>query len=47
MTQLKFTPKTSPQEETFMTGQVCPLPGAKGIGSAKGAMGSAIVTLIL
>ncbi len=47
MNQLKFTSKTPSQQETVAAGQVCPLPGAKGIGSAKGAMGSAIVTLIL
>ncbi len=45
MNQLKFAQKTP--DPGFPTGQVCPLPGAKGIGSAKGAMGSAIVTLIL
>ena len=46
MQQLKFnTSKTEKQEE--FTGQVCPLPGKGGIGSAKGAMGSAITTLIL
>ena len=47
MNQLKFTPKTPSQNETFAAGQVCPLPRKGGIGSAKGAMGSAIVTIIL
>ncbi|MDH4163838.1 MAG: hypothetical protein OEW15_14300 [Nitrospirota bacterium] len=46
MNQLKFTPK-SPSKEAFPTGQVCPLPGKGSIGSAKGAMGSAVVTIIL
>ncbi len=31
----------------FRAGAVCPMPGKGGIGGAKGAMGSAIVTLIL
>lgn len=47
MNQLKFTPKSPSSKEAFPTGQVCPLPGKGGVGSANGAMGSAIVTIIL
>jgi len=47
MDQLKFTPHDPSPKQEFATGQVCPLPNRGGIGSAKGAMGSAIVTLIL
>jgi hypothetical protein len=35
-----------PDAEPFPQGAVCPMPG-KGMGSAKGAMGSAVLTLVL
>lgn len=48
MDQITFTPKAEPREGAFPGAQVCPLPGARGIGTtAKGAMGSAVATIIL
>ena len=46
MQQLKFNTSKAEKPEEF-TGQACPLPGKGGMGSTKGAMGSAIVTIIL
>lgn len=46
MRELKIIPIERNPQEAIKAGQVCPLPG-KGIGPAKGAMGSAIVTIIL
>ncbi len=46
MEQFKII-SSNAKEAEIKPGQVCPLPGAGGIGSAKGAMGSAIVTLVL
>ncbi len=43
MEQLKIVSKSS----NDVAGRVCPLPDKGGIGTAKGAMGSAIVTLVL
>jgi hypothetical protein len=52
MQQLKIISKKEDKKEDkdgpiVMSGQVCPLPGKGSIGSAKGAMGSAVVTIIL
>ena len=42
----QFTLKPT-SNETVPAGQVCPLPGKGGMDSAKGAMGSAVITIIL
>lgn len=47
MQQLKIISSKTDIQEKVVLGQVCSLPGKDGIDSAKGAMGSAIATIIL